>query len=610
MAGPATIQTEDSQHNDPIWQWVRVERVRKSLWLVCTIAYLILILINQQWSQLLFLEIVALFNMVIAITVIADDFKQRRYWRQIGEQRRMALHDPAHFHAHMQPSQHTELSQLPITIQLKHKQIWIRAIAVLWLILFIISLVSGVYLLTHASQSNAEVMPWLITCALGSSFCVAILIVGALSYFLYFRYQAQSIEINAEGITTRFKRQERSIRWDEARVFAHYSITSWNTQPHRDRDIFELSNEQTIVRWGKQGKYANFLKFISNIPGADDFDWLLEQINALVTERTGLSLLHFEEQKQAKAKIIQQRPQSQSQGTTEQETQAVQMVQRLALEDPLRRLISWNKRQIISLALLFIFALACIVAGIRPMTEPNNQHQMASILIQAAGILLLLLVGITVGIKIVARNFLLPLWQRREQAVREPERWLAQEQPQPDKELPQPRRLSIEVRRSFTFWIGTLTGFVIYSFLGEIIFHQTGIMLVVIPGVSLLLALLTAAFLLTTQSNTNPQRIEVSENGLMARLALSENHLNWQDVRFFTRYQGFRLRKAGKAQIDIYELVGKHSIVRWQWDHKRRFSSKTVPLTSQSEIDHWMEQLQSYIVERTGLPLLDLDRHQ
>ena len=84
-----------------------------------------------------------------------------------------------------------------------------------------------------------------------------------------------------------------------------------------------------------------------------------------------------------------------------------------------------------------------------------------------------------------------------------------------------------------------------------------------------------------------------------------ESQISWQDVRQFTRYRGLRLLP-GRANVHIYELAGDHTVVRWHWLHVRRFIT-TEPSTTSDEYERWMSQLSGYVIERTGLPLLDLD---
>jgi hypothetical protein len=77
----------------------------------------------------------------------------------------------------------------------------------------------------------------------------------------------------------------------------------------------------------------------------------------------------------------------------------------------------------------------------------------------------------------------------------------------------------------------------------------------------------------------------------------------------FARYGALQLAQRS-SRIQLYEVASEQSVVRWQWSHARFWRMALEPEMSREEFDRWLEQLQSYVMVRTGLPLLDLDAQE
>ncbi len=79
--------------------------------------------------------------------------------------------------------------------------------------------------------------------------------------------------------------------------------------------------------------------------------------------------------------------------------------------------------------------------------------------------------------------------------------------------------------------------------------------------------------------------------------------MKWEDARLFACYQERVLWRTRKAVQ--YELVNEHTIVRWL-QPKRLNLLQIEPAMNQQQFEQWQEQLKGFVVEKTGLPLIEL----
>ena len=199
------------------------------------------------------------------------------------------------------------------------------------------------------------------------------------------------------------------------------------------------------------------------------------------------------------------------------------------------------------------------------------------------------------------------LQPRRSLSKKDPTRFLAQIQPVPSATAPQPKKLNLQINK-FAIFIDRFLFLAIISFLvPEVIFRQTGLYLWLTVFAALFVALVGAIADMVVISKRNRRRLEVWSDGLALQIGTSKWQINWQDVRQFTRYRALPLLR-GHPKPYLYELVGDSTSVRWYWLDSLR-SIKIDPPMAADEYERWMTQLTGYIIERTGLPLLDLDEN-
>ncbi|GCE22482.1 hypothetical protein [Dictyobacter kobayashii] len=578
-----TIGTKEMKRLDPIWRQVWVGRIWKFLWLAYTVGYLIFYIAMRSWQQQgFYFLLLAFFNMLVSLIIVANEFRQEHYWRRIGERRQAALQDPTALRARSQPVE-TELAlQLPVTIRLRWKRaFWIGGLVIL-LIMVGAPLILGVYL------GGGQRINFMALAIVFGVMAGILLIAFLLAYFFFFRYQPQSIELTDEGITTRYLRHQRSLRWEEARVFAQYQRGVFN------RNIsgitYELSNAQTVVRWSQQAMTATYLRVESNQTSKDDFNWLLNQVAAYVAQRTGLPLLDFNDQQPA------------GKGAAQANMQV----------DPLTPHLTLRKEQLLAFGLLGAFAIILIILAISGNLFPNLQHMSSGTsnvftgMMLIGGILILLSVGFSLWIFLMARRYWMRINQRRTLSAQEPARYQVQPQLLAVNTPPQPGKLKLQMSRGFLFGLTFGISFIIIFALMEALLRQTGLYLLIILLVAVFISLFSSIVTMALTGKRYQRRIEVWSNGITSSISVLESQMGWQEARRFQRYRGLRLLP-GRAKLEIYELVGDNTVVRWHWMHNRLRFVNSEPKMSPEEYDQWMEQMTGYIIERTGLPLLDLD---
>jgi hypothetical protein len=565
---------------DPIWRHIWIDRIGKGLWLVYTLVYLCIYLFFRNWeSEGPYFLLLGSFNVLVAAGIVFNEVRQERYWRRIGERRSTALHDPTSFRASNQPLAIETGLQFPVTIRLSSNTKFIASLAVSLLVFITLCVILGFYLGGGISFN------WpLMLLVLGIFVAVYIVLLGVV-YFVFLRAQAQSIELTEEGITTRYLGHKGSLRWEDVHIFAQYPQGVANKAA--GGLAFELSNEHTVVRWSQQRVTLPYFKVQSNQNQKDDFDWLVGRVNAYIIQRTGLLLLDFKDQ------------------------QAVPVNQQGQQNDPLTPHLKLNGQQLWSIGIMCLFGIAIIVLSLSghllPADHvPDGLLSVAGGFLLVGGILIVAGVGISLWLYLVGRRYWQRLRPRRSLSQQDPTSFHASIQPTPIDTPPQPGKLTIQVKRSylFSFTFGSFT--IIVFLLLEAIFRKTDGSLLIIILVSLVLSLFSSLFGVVSTSKRNRRLIEIGPNGITSRINIMESHISWPDVRRFTRYRGLRL-SPGRAKLQIYELAGDHTVVRWHWLHTQlRFVTTDPPMTP-DEYEHWMTQVTGYVIARTGLPLLDLD---
>ena len=93
----------------------------------------------------------------------------------------------------------------------------------------------------------------------------------------------QRIEVSEEGMTVRFPFHSKTIRWQEARLFA-VDVLAKGSQP---ADHYELSSEITILRWSRKLEPSRFTRLSSPFP---EYAWQIDALLSLIAGKTGLQL--------------------------------------------------------------------------------------------------------------------------------------------------------------------------------------------------------------------------------------------------------------------------------------------------------------------------------
>ncbi|MHB8597959.1 MAG: hypothetical protein ACYDER_14235 [Ktedonobacteraceae bacterium] len=162
---------------------------------------------------------------------------------------------------------------------------------------------------------------------------------------------------------------ERRLRWDEVRIFAVYNAQGIKKSAFAQ--TYELSNEQTVVRWGQQ-VFANPLLVVqSSVHKGEDFNWLVGQINTLVAARTGLPLLDFSDRSTVRSPAFQTRNASIPAREQPEEVHSLAPIP-IARHDPLFKRVQLRGEAGVALALLSAFSFVAIVAGLIAKLSNNG----------------------------------------------------------------------------------------------------------------------------------------------------------------------------------------------------------------------------------------------
>ena len=226
---------------------------------------------------------------------------------------------------------------------------------------------------------------------------------------------------------------------------------------------------------------------------------------------------------------------------------------------------------------------------------------------RAIGIPLLALGLLVLTILFFSQRYWQRYAQRRQLAMQEPQAFLAQTQPTPTQEAPQPAQLGLQIRRT-TYFVMTFVTALVIAFIVSLLANFS-----LVPGrflgalvVGLIFALSAGLLSLFMARVISGSQITITPNGLTTRLNTVEMAVNWQDVRLFSTY---KTMGAGLFHINTrqYELASDYMIVRWQISPGRFGLYRPIPRMSNEEYVRWQEQFYGYIVARTGVPLVDLD---
>lgn len=614
--------TREIKRVDPIWRRLRVTRLYSIGLLIYMIAYVIFTIwvSSTEKSAMSSWIFFLIFFPLVAVMALVNQFAQERYWLRVGQRRLEALRDPQPFLTHgrfwADVTDATSIT-LPMTLRLKINRGVLMGAGVVLLLLVLATLASGIWM---AFDGKASLIAFLISLVV---LFIAILI-AVFAYTLYMRYAPQCIELTEEGMRTRYLRQERAIRWNEARLFAVYDALGVRKTPAVQ--TYELSNEQTVVRWAQRSPVSALLTTeVRGLEDSDDFNWLVQRVNALVAARTGLPLVNLSDQpakagidasaKGARGWNIPAAREQRSIAAREERSEPSPATTAVgpsagsfAPEDSLERRIQFKGETALSFGILGAMGLLLLAIGLVEKLTGNGAGEFDNLATFAlvAGILMLLLFGFVVSVLTVVRAYLRRIASRRVLALREPEHLRAGQQPVPYTDVPRPASLRIRLKWSRAFAIAFIESLVIGLLLFGVLFSWTRHWQVDVV-VALVYALLMGLLLAPLLHRVGEQRIDVSASGLTTRLGGVESHINWDEARLFATYRPWQpLRTFSRTQM--YELTSDHLVTRWRWPHGHFSTLSTQPHMSRDEMENWAEDLQGLIVARTGLALMDLNR--
>jgi hypothetical protein len=604
-----SVGTKTFKQVDPIWKRLRFNRFWALLFTGFTVAYLC----YYAWTSYIGLNKntgitwVYLFYILIWFSNVAGHFKQERYWKRIGQRRWEAMQDAPPFLATNQPPRDENPLTSPIMLHLRWHRGIVVAVGVLALIPILLLTIFGTWDLYQHNHTFDFLGPLIF-------FIATFLALGVLLYFTYLRNLPSLIEIDEEGIRTRYMRQERFLRWNEASVFATYGAQG--TKKSTLASTYELSNGRTVVRWSQQ-MLTNpflFLALESNVDKKEDWNWQIGRINSIVALRTGLPLLDLSDGKQKGSEISERRSKF-SNSQVNPVTSDVTAPIRIAQDDPLVRRMQFNGETGKAVAVFAGIGIIAFLIGLFAKLSNHGTQPTGFLSVENAnvlltiGIMFLILVLLLVVVMQYSRSYWNRIARKRQEALQQPERFRTLVPPETLAEQPSPSTMRIRLRKTFLFPLLFVENFVIWFIFTTVIFHwpQKNLLVTVISIGCI--ALLMSVLFLPILGRSGGWRIELRADGIATRYGTVDTYVSWKDARLFARYGALRLAQRS-SRIQLYELASEHSVVRWQWSHSRLWTTMLEPEMSREEFDRWLEQLQGYVMVRTSLPLMDLDAHE
>lgn len=618
-ANEINVQKKKRSELDPIWKRIYVERVWRVIIVIFFIFYIVQSITEYFHSNLGALAFAPLIIICGYIFNIINYFFIERYWRRIGQRRIQALQIAQR--ETLPESRHikTDANALPVptTLRLQWGLRFVIGLRLVLALLVLVFVINGIAIWRYPDVHGT----WEAVIIISLIFSGGIVVTILLYYFFTGRYQGQTIEITDEGIRTRYMRQERFIRWDEARLFASYGAQGINK--NLLVETYELSNEETVVRWSKQQPGLAWLSVQSDDGLKDDWNWLVGRVNSLVVARSGLPLTDIGDNSQLPQWLAQrwtgERREQASKGLAATPTRAQamqdeqvttgntpeQMADVIAHNDPMRRRIN-NRQMLQAVAIFGIFGLIMLVAGIAGLFNPVNiwLGSICQFFIVAGAFLFLISILLGVALRVVARYWY-RVQQARKEALHHPHDFLAATQPRMTSERPANIQMG---RKTIVNLLVTLgLGLIFYTILAFPFVHLSniGLRLLVSIGFALALSLFAAIMGITLSKRTNWQRVSIVNDGIGTRFGGVDSTIRWSDAAFFATYLGTNLWGGVNKKVRIYELASGQTVVRWQGVARIKYMD-TEPRMDQQQFDQWQEQLKGYVVEKTGLPLIEL----
>ncbi|GLV55429.1 hypothetical protein KDH_22730 [Dictyobacter sp. S3.2.2.5] len=592
--GYSSQQRQAIKRHDPIWRSLRIERIVSIILGFMCAGYIVFdIHVYREIAQNNPIGLIVF--CILLLRLIFKQVWQERHWLRIGERRLYALHNDVSVGGQIAKQTATQPVDLPLVVALDWRRDVLIIIGVV-LATFAVAIVVTEILWPGTSNQNVFIIIVFSTIILFT----VVWLLASWAYQAYFL--RQRIEVSEEGITTRFRGQEYSIRWQDAHIFAQYR----SGVMAQSRQIFELCNEQVIVRWSQHEFLGNFLlKTVSNVSDQHDYNWLIGRVNALVSEHTRLPLLRLDNTSPIKLN----RQVRESLHTLSYES--ADTTPPLAQDDPLVQRIQWSGQSGLVVLIGIGISLLMVIYGVLSLTHSLFMPALpgfGNAFWLVIGILLFIMLVLSAVILLASQRYWQHLNCQRQRAIQQPDAFLAQSQPIHIVEPPQPVSLIIRPRAYRLFIMFFIEGFFLGSLLNNSLFNAIIHQRLALSGLisPFIFALSLGIFMTPFIQRSTQQRIEVNAQGISTRLNMIDSHINWQDARLFTRYRILQLfSKPPRSQY--YEIASQQTVVRWLANRSRVATVTTQPKMNQQQYELWLRDLSSYITQRTNLPLVDLD---
>ena len=204
--------------------------------------------------------------------------------KRLDQRLERALQGDRSLVAREQPLADPNLLPLPTTIKLDQSRRAVvflsLAIAFILFISFVIGIVSGSGQSHHHPSNDALLLTALII--LGAA-VVALLVALVLIFFLMRSLLISTIAVDEQGLSSTYRGITSTITWSDARLFAVL-----NPEKPSTMRFYELSNEQTVVRWVNMPMRTLFQRR-ENMAHAE-YRRKVQALLALIVARTGLQL--------------------------------------------------------------------------------------------------------------------------------------------------------------------------------------------------------------------------------------------------------------------------------------------------------------------------------
>ncbi len=223
-----------------------------------------------------FPALIVLFFLAIQLSAAQEGFLRR-----VESRRQAAFRGDQRFLASDQPEANANAMTSPITFRLRLNNLpLISAFIAPALVLCAIWILDR--WLTQApyiATMNFWIFPGI--------FVVALLVIFLTLYTLFATEFMQVIEVTDEGLRTRYKGQDSSILWSDARLFACYGI--FGDARGRGTCTYELSGSEVVVKWTEYRR-KNRMWHIKTDVNFEEYRRRMIALNEVIAARTDLQL--------------------------------------------------------------------------------------------------------------------------------------------------------------------------------------------------------------------------------------------------------------------------------------------------------------------------------